>query len=369
MRDFEELEADTLAGLNLEEGEEMEDYEDFEDFEDLEDFEDFEDFEDGEGSLEAALWESGEADPFLGNALKRIRKAVPGVLSNPLVKRMARLGAGALGQAIGGKQGARLAGMVANQVLREESLEGDFEDFEDESDFEADFEAVGGDLETLYEMQYYADRVATAESQDEADQFIPIIAGLASKLLPKALPLVGRGIRALGSAFGRSRAARPMLRTLPRMAAQAATRLARTRATPTRVINTMSRQLGRTMATPRRLATAIRRPLPGRPLPGRPMPGRPMPGRPMPGRRPGYMRRPGFPQRPRYAPRPGFAPQPGLAAPSSLPTQPFMGPRAGLATQAGLGVPGYGPRRGYGRRRGSIGRRRILAPVYAVVRF
>jgi hypothetical protein len=201
MRDYEELELDPLAGLTMEDGEDLENYEDFEEFEDQEDFEDFEEFEDfedledGELGLDPELWESAEADPFIGKALRRVRRALPGVLSNPLLKRVARMGAGALGQAIGGKQGAALANMVANQVLREASLEGDFEsDFEDESDFESDFEASGGDLEVLYEMQYYADRAARAESQDEADQFIPVIAGLATKLLPKAMPLIGRGI-------------------------------------------------------------------------------------------------------------------------------------------------------------------------------
>jgi hypothetical protein len=333
MRDFEELELDALGSQNLEDYEEMEDFEELEDYEEMEDFEELEDYEELEDFEEL---ESAEADPFIGAALRRARRALPGVLSNPLLKRMARTGAGALGQAIGGKQGGALASMLANQVLREASLEGDFEgDFEEESDFESDFEASGGDLEVLYEMQYYADRAARAESQDEVDQFIPVIAGLASSLLPKAMPLIGKGIGAIGRLFGGRRRSRPLIRTLPRVAAQTATRLARQRATPGRVINTMSRSLGQSLASPQRAAAAMRRP--------------------------GYARRRGIAPRLGYGRRPGYAPRPGMA------------PRLGYAPRAGYGQPaslaprpGFGLGTGYGRRPGS--RRRILAPVYAVVR-
>jgi hypothetical protein len=168
-------------------------------------------------------------------------------------------------------------------------------------------------------MQYYADRAARAQSQDEVDQFIPVIAGLASKLLPKAMPLIGKGIGAIGRLFGRRRRSRPLIRTLPRIAAQTATRLARQRATPGRVINTMSRNVGRTLASRQRVAAA--------------------------------MRRASVASSPRYTPRPGIAPRPGLAS------------QRGYSLGTGyVRRPGYARRPGYGRRR------RILAPVYAVVR-
>ncbi len=317
MHDYETLELDTQTF------EDFEDLEDMEDFEDMEDLEDMEDFEDFEASFDP---EDFEGDPFIGKALRRVRKLIPKVISKPLLKQVVGMGASTLGQAIGGPAGRKLATTIASQAMREAELEGDFEG-DMEGDFEGDFEAAGGDLETLYEMQYYADRAANAESQEEADQFIPIIASLGAKLLPKVIPHIGKGIKALGSLFGRKPRTRRMISALPRVAARTATSLARRRPTPRRTIGYMSQSLGRTLATPRHAATAMR-----------------------------------------SAPRSALRRRRRYPSATALPmgrsgASPFPSPvNTGLSAR-------YGMRPAYGRQHSGRRRRRILAPVYAVVRF
>jgi hypothetical protein len=204
------------------------DFEDFEDFEDMEVYEDMEDY---------------EGDQFIGKALKRF------------VKPLAVQAAGALGSKLLGPQGGRLAQSIASRVLREAEAEGDFEG-ESEAEFEAEFEAAGGQMQLLYEV---ADAAANAETDQEADmflgalaniagavipkllgetdqedyedmegdQFLPL-AGIAATLLPKAVPLLGKGIKAIGSFFRRKRSRRAIRKLAPaaaRTAVQVANRI------------------------------------------------------------------------------------------------------------------------------------------------
>jgi hypothetical protein len=173
--------------------------------------------------------------------------------------------------------------------------EGEFEsDYESEADFEYEFEAEGGDLGILDEMQYYAELAAEAESEAEADQFLGVIASLAgplissfmreaeygdyedeadpflgsivsaaSSLLPRAVPLIKRGVQMVGR-FLRRPGTRRAIRSIPRIVAGTATSLMRQaragrRLTPAGVAATMARQTASTLASRRRMAQAVRR--------------------------------------------------------------------------------------------------------------
>lgn len=232
----------TITGLEAFDDHELEDLE-------MEDYEDFENI---------------EADPFIGGALRKARRLAGRVARLPIPKsvlqRVARAGAGALGTAIAGPGGGALATRIANQALREAAYEGDYEsEMEGEAAFEAQFEAVGGDLEALYEMEYYAGLAAEAENEAEADEFIGALAGLAGKVLPKAIPLIGKGVRAAGNLFRRRRPTRRMIRTLPRVAARTAMQMQRRPTSPQRVAGTMAHNLATTMATPARVSGILQR--------------------------------------------------------------------------------------------------------------
>jgi hypothetical protein len=138
---------------------------------------------------------------------------------------------------------------------------------------------------------------------DEGDPFLGSIVSAATRILPKAIPFVKRGIGAVGSLLRRS-GARRAVRAVPRIAARTATSLARQaragrRPTRRRVAATMARQTARALSNRRRLAQATRRrsmaarrPTAGRAMMRYPRPRRPYPRRPYPGRRyPGRRRR------------------------------------------------------------------------------
>lgn len=294
--------------------EDLEDMENFEDelaYEDelgglLEDGEMWEDLED-EYSYEdeAGLFESWEdmetdgyfeADPFIGKLVKKagrvIKKAARGPVGGVL-KNLAKQAAQVAGGAIGGPAGAKIASTIANQVIRESEEEGEWgESYE--TDPESDLEVMGGDLEIFEEMEYLAALASETDNEEEADQFIGAIANLAGPLLSslmgetdhedpelwedgegdqflpliglaaKAIPLVAKGVRAVGKAMNASRQTRKMVRTLPRVTAKTATSLARqARAgrpiTPQRVARTMARQTAKTLVKRPTVATAMSR--------------------------------------------------------------------------------------------------------------
>jgi len=279
-----------------------------------------------EGAMEAAaghdletylLGESGpvdledlEADPFVGNLIRRATRAVSqasrGGLGPTLLKNLAKQAAQVAGGAIGGPTGATIAGQVADRVLRETEVGGDYES---DATLEHDFEALCGDPEILEEMQYHAAMAAETEDDREAEQFIGAIANLAGPLvsglfggdgeqagdpfsagltdglfedgeqesydgerddflpllaaaLPAVLPLVKKGVGAVGKVLRGNRATRPAIRALPRIAAKTAASLARQagtgrRLTPQRVAATVAQQASRTLASRRGLAQAI----------------------------------------------------------------------------------------------------------------
>jgi hypothetical protein len=245
-----------------------------EEFGELEGF----DYEDPESDLE---------DPFIGDILKSIPGPIRGAL-----KGLARQGATYAGNAIGGQTGGRIGRGIADSVLRNINWEsGDFEATQDPF---GDFETVGGDMRVLQEMSHLATLAAEAPSAAQADHFLGAIAGLAGKLLPgilgglsgegedeyeeerdeffpallpiakMAMPLIGKGISALGGLFRRKRQTREaFMETLPVIAAKSATAIAK-QAQAGKPINrktvaaTVAKETAKTLATKPAVAAAVR---------------------------------------------------------------------------------------------------------------
>lgn len=144
------------------------------------------------------------ADPFLGNIIGGIGRALSGLLGGD------------------GEAGRDL----------EFELERD-----PELELMPELEApVTGEMETLPPpvaqalMEVMAAQAAEAESEAEADPFFPLIGALAAKALPAlgkaVLPRLARGVATIGRQLWRSRARRQLTRTLPTIARGAAQRIA-----------------------------------------------------------------------------------------------------------------------------------------------
>jgi hypothetical protein len=250
MRDYWELqEQEDELGTEWEgEFEGVEDgYEEASEWEDeLDGGESFEDDYEGD-SFEDEFGESGDEE-FLRGLLGNLGRALGGFVRSGGLARVMNMVGGALGE------------------------ETD-EELDDET-FEIEFEAVGGNLETLYQMEAAAERLASSDSEEEADEFLPILAGLATKLAPIAMPiakrLLGHGIRAAGRFLSNRRVRRRFggiantaIRALPGIAARAAGTLVRLRRRGTRVTGRLvGRALishcARVLGSHRRRAAALR---------------------------------------------------------------------------------------------------------------
>ena len=144
------------------------------------------------------------------------------------------------------------------------------------------------------ELHYNAAMAAEAGSDQEADPFIGAIANLAGPLLsslmgetadplyedgfegendmlgerdeffpaliPFAAPLIGRGIKALGSLFSRNRRTRRLVRALPKVAAETAYDMRRLGRRPTSrdVAASMARRTTRVLGNPTALSRTMR---------------------------------------------------------------------------------------------------------------
>ena len=196
---------------------------------------------DPEGTdLEWGAYETSdlEADPFLGplisKATRNISRAFPGSISPGFLKQLAQQAAKVAGGAIGGPAGASIAAQIAGNVLREGDLY--YESSWESSWYETDAAMEGDPL--MEAMSYNAAMAAEAASDQEAAPFIDAIAELAGPvlssllgetadplyedgfdgetdtlgerdeflpaLIPFAAPLIGRGIKALGSLLSRN---------------------------------------------------------------------------------------------------------------------------------------------------------------------
>jgi hypothetical protein len=258
---------------------------------------DYEELLEGEGLFEDGEWESGEfeddledvyesydmedPDPFIGNFIRSIPTPVRAGL-----KGFARHAATYAGNAIGGKRGANIGRGVANAVLN--NIDWEDGEYEDVVDPFGEFEMIGGDTQVLQEMSHLATLASESYDPEEADQFIGALAGLAGKLIPKvvsglagegeeeawepeadeffpallplaakalpaAMPLISKGIGALGKLFSRKRRTRPMMEALPVIAAKAATDVAKQakkgKIKPSTVAAVVAKQTAKTLAT------------------------------------------------------------------------------------------------------------------------
>lgn len=274
-------------------------YRELEALEDLEDMEfaslgeDYEDWEDFEGADEFAFEDGeGEGDYFLGGLLKRL--AAPA--------------AQAVGGAIAGPSGAKIAGQLASSIFQESAYE--YED-ELEGDFEAEFEAEGGDPNVLDEMNYWAELAAEAEDEADADHFLGVLGKLAGPLLSSimgesenyedyedwedyedgesyedyegdyflpaipalasmAMPLIGKGIKALGGLFRGRKRRRPSreyeaaVKAIPQIAAKTAVTLKKQQqagkpVTPKKVAAAMAVNTAKTLKSKPALAKAVQK--------------------------------------------------------------------------------------------------------------
>jgi hypothetical protein len=234
---------------------------------------DFEELMESDGTYEGDWegdWEAGDfedemdpfdmedPDPFLGdvfNAGRKVARTAGRALSGGLPN-IARQLATTAGGAIAGQRGARIGQGVADAVLN--NLDWETSDMEEESAAISDLEAIGADPQVLQEMSHLATLAAEAESEAEADQFLGAIAGLAGKILPQvlgglaggdeeeesydperdeflpallplaaqalpmAMPLISKGIGAIGKLFRKKRQTRRLMETLPVIAAKTA---------------------------------------------------------------------------------------------------------------------------------------------------
>lgn len=168
-------------------------------------------------------------------------------------------------------------GPVLGSLLGEEEEEFPGEDelglFEDEM-----FENGLAEAEAEVLMELLVDQIAEAESEEEADQFLPVLAALAplaakaaSALVPVAarvakrvVPQLARGVVSVGRRMLRSRAGRQAIRTLPVIARGAArdvlTTVARGRpVTGSTVRRALARQTARVLRDPRKRRACIHR--------------------------------------------------------------------------------------------------------------
>jgi hypothetical protein len=249
-----------------------------------------------------------ESDPFLGDLVRTASSVIKSAAKagGPnLVQNLATQAARVAGGAVAGQRGAQIATQIAKHALQE--AEADPEGLYENELFE--MESI--DNEALEEAEFIAAQAAEAATLAEADQFIgkllPMIGKLAKPLLsgvvngaanqedlflgemeglgedfetrfdeerdeflpilaalaPMAMPLIKKGIGAVGKALNKSGAGRAAVRTLPRIAVKTASDLARQAEsgkpiTPPVVAKTLARQTASSLATRPRIKQAMR---------------------------------------------------------------------------------------------------------------
>ena len=252
---------------------------------------------DPEGTdLEWGAYETSdlEADPFLGplisKATRNISRAFPGSMSPGFLKQLAQQAAKVAGGAIAGPAGASMAAQIAGKVLREGDLY--YESSWESSWYETDAVMEGDPL--MEAMSYNAAMAAEAASDQEAAPFIDAIAELAGPglssllgetadplyedgfdgetdtlgerdeffpaLIPFAAPLIGRGIKALGSVLSSNPRTRRLLGALPTVAAETAYEMRSLGRQPTSrdVAGAMARGTTRVLGNPTKLSQTMR---------------------------------------------------------------------------------------------------------------
>jgi hypothetical protein len=186
----------------------------------------------------------------------------------------------------GRSQALRRIGLAAaRQALRSyrksppPAIEGEGE-FEDEFfEMEAEFNPLQAAHANAV-MEHLGHEAAAAETEEEAaEQFLPLVplaakfvlpkvAKFAAKALPhltkKVLPHLTRGVSQVARTLFRSKATRPLLRTLPNISKRTVVHLARQAAhgrpvSPKAAVRTLARHTARVLANPRHAVAAFRR--------------------------------------------------------------------------------------------------------------
>lgn len=250
-------------------------------------------------SVSGASLEDLEGDPFLGNlvrgATQTLNRVSGGIINDQFLKNLAKQAATVAGGAIAGQRGAQIAGQIANQVIRE----GDFESVYENGSYETDLMSAGVDMEAVADMHYYANQMAEAQSEAEADEFLgallPVIGQVAAPLIssflsgnreagdffdeedwttqesrdeflpaliPLAAPLIAKGVGAIGKMMSKNKKTRKFAGAAPRIATAAATRVARQAATgrpptPQRIAATVGSEAAKVLSSPTQLKKTV----------------------------------------------------------------------------------------------------------------
>lgn len=255
-------------------------------------------------ALNEASLEALEADPFLGDMLRKatqtISRVTGGAINDQVLKNVAKQAAQVAGGAIGGQQGARIASQIANSVIRESEFEMSFEGSFENGNYESMLESAGVDMEAVSDLHYFASRLGEAESEAEADEFlgalVPILGQVAAPLisnlvggkresegfadefdgegwgedtrdeflpalLPLAAPLIAKGVGAIGKLLTRKRKTKKLAEATPQIMYEAVFELARNRYPMTRrgITSAVSSATARTLGSRQKVSQAIRK--------------------------------------------------------------------------------------------------------------
>jgi hypothetical protein len=225
--------------------------EDYEDYEELEDFEDYEDLENNE---EFEEFEDGEGDLFIGNIVGRVARIARRLPWQQLLQ-------GGL-SALSREQEAEAEALWEMAYLAELAAD-------TESDYEADhfIGALAGIASSILPSLLGESDLEEYEELDdgfngEGDPFLPALLPIAKMLLPHAMPLVKRGIRAIGRALREADPSKQSVKVLPIVAAKTVASLAKQakagkKLTPKRINTTLASQTKKTLANPQQVAKAI----------------------------------------------------------------------------------------------------------------
>ncbi|TMC13881.1 MAG: hypothetical protein E6J29_05165 [Chloroflexi bacterium] len=120
-------------------------------------------------------------------------------------------------------------------------------------------------------MEHLGHAAAEAETEAEAEQFLPLLMPLATSILPKLLPSIGKvapklikGIGRVGRLLRRRKRTRPLVRALPTIVRRTVNTLGRQAAagrpiTSNQALQTLARQTRSVIANPQTTVRAYRR--------------------------------------------------------------------------------------------------------------
>ena len=171
--------------------------------------------------------------------------------------------AGPRGAALGRDLGAALGSNVASWLPQQE-LEYELED---------EFGVGLNPIRRVYPaalMEHLGHVAAEAESEQEAEAFLPALVPLAAQILPRVAPVLMRAapqligsVTRIGRTLMRNPSTRPLIRTVPTIVRRTASTLAQRaaagqRVTPQTAVQTLARQAARTLGSPTQALQAYR---------------------------------------------------------------------------------------------------------------